>query len=56
MESDRIRVAESGVAADRECEVSRDGGRQKALARLRQLRRVLPAGFTFDRDEVQRQP
>lgn len=40
------------IAADREFEVSRDGSRQKALERLRRLRRPLPAGFTFHREEV----
>jgi hypothetical protein len=31
--------------------VSRDRGREKALQRLRRLRRPLPPGFTFDRAE-----
>ncbi len=52
-EGDQIEIR---IAADREFEVSRDGSRQKALDRLRKLRRALPAGFTFDRDEVQRRP
>ena len=38
------------VAGDREFEVSRDQKKENALARLRKLRRPLPAGFTFDRD------
>jgi antitoxin MazE len=33
-------------------EVSRDESRQKAVERLRRLRRDLPAGFTFDRDDA----
>ena len=31
--------------------VSRDESAQRALARLRKLRRPLPAGFYFDREE-----
>ncbi len=46
-EGDQIEIR---VAADREFEVSRDRSRQKALDRLRRLRRTLPDGFTFDRD------
>jgi antitoxin MazE len=37
------------VAGEREFEVSRDRSRERALERLRRLRRPLPAGFTFDR-------
>ncbi len=48
-EGDQIEIR---VAADREFEVSRDRSRQKAMRRLRQLRRPLPPGFTFDRDDV----
>lgn len=48
-EGDQIEIR---VAGDREFEVSRDRSRQKALERLRRLRRPLPAGFTFDREEV----
>ena len=40
------------VAGGRQFEVSRDRTREKALARLRRLRRPLPAGFTFDRDDA----
>jgi hypothetical protein len=40
------------VAADRAFEVSRDRSRQMAIERLRRLRRPLPAGFTFHREEV----
>ncbi|MBL8144076.1 MAG: AbrB/MazE/SpoVT family DNA-binding domain-containing protein [Acidobacteria bacterium] len=46
-EGDQIEIR---VVADREFEVSRDRSRQKALERLRRLRRALPEGFTFDRD------
>jgi antitoxin MazE len=48
-EGDQIEIR---VAGDREFEVSRDRSRQKAIERLRRLRRSLPAGFTFDREEV----
>ncbi len=45
-EGDRIEVR---IAGGRVFEVSRDQSRQRALARLRKLRRPLPAGFIFDR-------
>jgi len=48
-EGDQIEIR---IAADREFEVSRDRSRQHALERLRRLRRPLPAGFTFHREEV----
>jgi antitoxin MazE len=32
--------------------VRRDRSKQSALARLRRLRRPLPPGFTFSRDEA----
>ena len=48
-EGDQIEIR---IAADREFVVSRDRSRQKAIERLRRLRRPLPPGFTFDRDEV----
>jgi len=48
-EGDQIEIR---VAADREFEVSRDRSRQKAIERLRKLRRQLPAGFTFDREKI----
>jgi antitoxin MazE len=40
------------VAGGSKFEVSRDRTREKALARLRQLRRPLPKGFVFDREEA----
>lgn len=40
------------VAGERRFEVSRDQSRQAALKRIRELRRPLPAGFRFDRDEA----
>jgi antitoxin MazE len=40
------------VAGARAFEVARDEGRERALERLRALRRPLPAGWRFDRDEA----
>ena len=40
------------IAGEREFEVDRDRTREKALARLRKLRRPLPAGFRFSREEA----
>ncbi|HEY4903614.1 MAG TPA: AbrB/MazE/SpoVT family DNA-binding domain-containing protein [Candidatus Sulfotelmatobacter sp.] len=48
-EGDRIEIR---VAGDRVFEVSRDQSRQRALARLRKLRRPLPPGFVFDRADA----
>ena len=48
-EGDQIEIH---IAGDREFEVSRDRTRQKAIERLRQLRRALPAGFTFEREQT----
>ncbi len=48
-EGDQIEIR---VAGTREFEVSRDRSKESALARLRRLRRPLPAGFTFSRDEA----
>jgi antitoxin MazE len=45
-QGDQIEVR---IAGPREFEISRDRTREAALERLRQLRRPLPAGFTFDR-------
>jgi antitoxin MazE len=45
-EGDEIEIR---IAGSRLFEVQRDRTRDRALARLRQLRRPLPAGFTFDR-------
>ena len=45
-EDDQIEVR---IAGPREFEISRDRSREAAIERLRQLRRPLPAGFTFDR-------
>lgn len=48
-EGDRIEIR---IAQRRTFEVSRDQSRERALARLRKLRRPLPAGFVFDREEA----
>jgi antitoxin MazE len=45
-EGDQIEVR---IAGSREFEIARDPSREKAIERLRKLRRPLPAGFTFDR-------
>ena len=48
-EGDQIEIR---IAGRQVFEVSRDKSRQKAIERLCRLRRDLPAGFTFDRDEA----
>src|SRR6476619_3084130 len=48
-EGDQIEIR---IAGEREFEVARDRSKDNALARLRRLRRPLPAGFTFSRDEA----
>ena len=48
-EGDEIEIR---VAREREFEVRRDQSKNKALARLRKLRRPLPAGFVFEREEA----
>jgi antitoxin MazE len=48
-EGDQIEII---VAGQRAFEVTRDSTKEKALARLRRLRRPLPAGFRFSRDEA----
>ena len=48
-EGDHIEIS---IASARQFKVRRDPVRQRALARLRQLRRPLPAGFVFDREEA----
>ncbi len=40
------------VAGPRSFEVARDQRRARALERIRGLRRPLPPGFVFDRDEA----
>ena len=48
-EGDQIEIR---IAGARVFEVRRDPSKQRALARLRKLRRPLPPGFVFDREEV----
>jgi antitoxin MazE len=48
-EGDQIEIR---IAGQRQFEVSRDRSRQKAIERLRKLRRALPPGFSFDRDDA----
>jgi antitoxin MazE len=48
-EGDRIEIR---IAGERAFEVSRDRTREKALARLRKMRRPLPSGFTFSRADA----
>ena len=48
-EGDQIEIR---IAGAREFEVRRDRRRDRALAQLRRLRRPLPDGFTFDREEA----
>jgi antitoxin MazE len=43
---------EINIAGNRQFEVRRDNARERALNRLRRLRRPLPAGFVFDREEA----
>ena len=40
------------AADDRTLETGRDQSRQRALASLRKLRRPVPAGFVFDRNDA----
>ena len=48
-EGDQIEIR---IARERVFEVSRDQSKPHALARLRKLRRPLPPGFVFDREEA----
>ena len=48
-EGDHIEIR---ITREREFEVMRDESKNKALARLRKLRRPLPARFVFDREEA----
>jgi antitoxin MazE len=48
-EGDQIEIR---IIGERTFEVQRDRSREDALTRLRNLRRPLPAGFIFDRDEA----
>ncbi|MGB9333128.1 MAG: AbrB/MazE/SpoVT family DNA-binding domain-containing protein [Steroidobacteraceae bacterium] len=46
---DEIEIVATGA---RRFEVGRDRGRERALERLRTLKKPLPKGFRFDRDEA----
>jgi antitoxin MazE len=46
---DEIEIVASGA---RRFEIGRDRSREKALERLRALKKPLPKGFRFDRDEA----
>ena len=46
---DEIEIVASGA---RRFEVGRDRSRERALERLRALKKPLPKGFRFDRDEA----
>jgi len=48
-EGDQIEIR---IANTREFEVRRDPSRQRALNRIRRMRRPLPPGFVFDRSEA----
>jgi antitoxin MazE len=48
-EGDQIEIR---IASDRVFEVRRDLSKHHALARLRRLRRPLPPGFIFDREDT----
>ena len=48
-EGDEIEILVAGM---RRFEIARDKTREEALARLRALRRPLPKGFKFDRNET----
>jgi antitoxin MazE len=48
-EGDEVEIA---VTGSRRFEVERDRSREAALATLRALRRPLPTGFRFDRDDA----
>jgi antitoxin MazE len=48
-EGDQIEIR---IVGSREFEITRDPSVEKALKRIRQLRRPLPSGFKFDRQEA----
>ena len=48
-EGDEIEIR---IAAARQFDVSRDRSKEKALERLKRLRKPLPAGFRFDREDA----
>jgi antitoxin MazE len=48
-EGDQIEIR---IAGGRDFEIQRDRSKENALARLREMRRSLPAGFSFSREEA----
>lgn len=48
-EGDEVNVA---IIGEREFAIERDQGRERALERIRALRKPLPPGWKFDRDEA----
>jgi len=48
-EGDEIEIV---VAGTHRFEIARDNSREEAMARLRALKRPLPKGFKFDRNEA----
>jgi antitoxin MazE len=48
-EGDEIEIE---IAGSRRFQVGRDKGRQNALARLKALKKPLPKGFRFSRDDA----
>jgi antitoxin MazE len=48
-EGDEVEVH---VAGERAFDVARDGGRERALARIRAMRKELPPDWKFDREEA----
>ena len=49
VEGDEVEI---GVTAEGQIEISRESGREAALAKLRALRRPLPPDYNFDREEA----
>ena len=45
-------VIEVRIAGERTFDIERDRSRERAIERIRKLRKPLPAGWTFDRDEA----
>ena len=48
-EGDEIEVR---ITGERTFDIERDRSRERAIERIRTLRKPLPAGWTFDRDEA----
>lgn len=48
-EGDDIEIT---ISSGRRFEVGRDKSREKAMARLKAMKRALPKGFRFDRDDA----